>query len=272
MIDRFLPVDGLNIHIRKTGVGKKAIVFIHGNSCSAEFWKNQMLDVVLEAHYQLVAIDLPGHGGSDKSVDYSISRLKDLLPAIVDALDLDSYVLAGLSYGTALIAEAAPKMTNCKGFFLASPNITNNDFPPTVYIIPFAELGTMIADHVPPDVLQKFATHLMISEANTELRDQFVKTYLDTDPKFRVDLGLTMQSAGWSDEFRNLIDTGLPVNYLFGEKDRALNIHYMDSIAFPDNHSVYKIPDAAHFVNIDQAAVFNKKLKDFCLIAFNDQG
>ena len=49
-----------------------ALIFVHGWTCSAEYWKDS-LDAF--PGYRVIALDLPGHGGSDKpKVSYSISE------------------------------------------------------------------------------------------------------------------------------------------------------------------------------------------------------
>ena len=260
--DFFVSVAGLQIHASATGLGSRTIIFIHGNSCSAEFWNDQLNDEGLQARYRLIAIDLPGHGSSDKAADYSLTTMTSILRQAIQSLNTTDYVLAGLSYGTALIAEAAPVLKKCKGYFLTSPNITNNDFPPTDYIIPFPEIMTMVSESVPDKELSGFITRLH-GDGSSVISKMFLESYRKTDPKFRSDLGKAMGSGGWSDEFKNLLDTAAPVSYVFGEEDKVLNIHYMDSIARPANHSIHFLPEAAHFVNNDQPAAFNDLLNEF---------
>ena len=266
--DSNIQIDGLKIRIRTAGKGRRAIVFIHGNSCSADYWIDQLIDADLRNNFKLIAMDLPGHGSSEKLIDYSLGHISNILLLAIDSLLLGGYILAGLSYGTALIAEVAPKLLNCKGFFLASPNVTSDDYPPSSYIIPFPELLTMIAGAVEEDELRKFAAHLT-NDPSSLLVEKFISSYKETDPRFRIDLGTAMQHAAWSDEFSNLIKTGLPVMYIFGESDLALNIYYMDSIKLPANHSLVFLKDAAHFINIDQSEKINGLLIEFSKNAFH---
>jgi len=159
MIEAQLHIEELTINTRRTGEGPGTILFVHGNSCSSDFWDPQLNDRDLQKDFSMIAIDLPGHGSSSRSPDYSLKFLSDTLVLIIQKLSLDSYILSGLSYGTALIAETAPKLKNCKGFFLASPNITSDAFPPASYIIPFPELLTMVSAAVETDILKRFASH-----------------------------------------------------------------------------------------------------------------
>ncbi len=260
--DSFIVVRNLRTRIRESGTGEKAIVFIHGNSCIAENWDPQLNDSNLRKTTRLIAVDLPGHGGSGRAEKYTLAFMKDFIVGLIAELKLDNYIVCALSYGTALAAESASELKNCRGFFLASPNITSNEFPPGSYIKPFPELGAMVAASVSEADLRGFTSHLVLGE-NPEQTEQFVKSYQITDPKFRADLGVEMQNTAWSDEFENLFSSGIPVRYVFGTEDEAMNIHYMEFIKFPDNHSTEYIPGAGHFVNIDQPEKFNQSLKNF---------
>lgn len=267
MINEFDVIVGdINIHILSSGQGETSIVFIHGNSCSADYWNDQLNDTVLADHFRLIAIDLPGHGLSGKSTDYSLVFLSGLLVQIIEQLSIGSFVLAGLSYGTALIGEAAPQLKNCRGFFLSSPNITSDIYSPAVYILPNPEFIIMIAPSATKNDIRNFAGFLTL-DPSPFIVQKFIDSYEKTDPAFRIYLGEASQKGMWSDEFENLIHTKLPVSYIFGGKDKALNVHYMDSISLPGNHSFVHLKEAAHFVNMDQVEIYNDLLLKFCRTA-----
>ena len=78
----------------------RPILFLHGTSQCWLQWSRQ-LDSILAASHRLVALDLRGHGLSDKPRDaYGDSRLwADDVHAVIEALELDHPVLSGWSYG-----------------------------------------------------------------------------------------------------------------------------------------------------------------------------
>src|SRR6185503_17192621 len=61
---RFAKLDGQRVHYESHGAGREAIVLIHGWTCNLGFWQQQIPDLTKRA--RVVAIDLPGHGKSDK--------------------------------------------------------------------------------------------------------------------------------------------------------------------------------------------------------------
>ena len=98
---------GVQLHVVEAGNPAGApILFLHGFSQSSLAWSRQ-LDSDLARDHRLVAIDLRGHGLSDKPRDvYGDSRLwADDVHAVIDALDLDHPVLCGWSYGSLVILD-----------------------------------------------------------------------------------------------------------------------------------------------------------------------
>ena len=81
---------GVQLHVVEAGnSGGRPILFIHGISQSSLTWSRQ-LDSELARDHRLVAMDLRGHGLSDKPRDaYGDSRLwADDVRAVIDALNL----------------------------------------------------------------------------------------------------------------------------------------------------------------------------------------
>jgi pimeloyl-ACP methyl ester carboxylesterase len=98
---------GLQLHVIEAGnPDGPAILFIHGFSQSSLAWSRQ-LDSELARDHRLVAMDLRGHGRSDKPRDaYGDSRLwADDVRAVIDALNLERPVLCGWSYGALVILD-----------------------------------------------------------------------------------------------------------------------------------------------------------------------
>ena len=98
---------GVQLHVVEAGnPSGRPILFIHGFSQSSLAWSRQ-LDSELARDHRLVAMDLRGHGLSDKPRDaYGDSRLwADDVHAVIDALTVDRPVLCGWSYGALVILD-----------------------------------------------------------------------------------------------------------------------------------------------------------------------
>ena len=98
---------GLQLHLVETGkVTGRPILFIHGFSQCWLAWLRQM-NSTLAHDYRLIAMDLRGHGLSDKPRDaYGDSRLwADDVAAVIRTMRLDQPVLCGWSYGPLVILD-----------------------------------------------------------------------------------------------------------------------------------------------------------------------
>ena len=85
------------------------LVFLHGLSGSQATWSNVLADLV--ERYRVVALDLPGHGQSDKpapaEADYSVAGLAAAVAQAIEALGLAPAVLVGHSLGGAAALRIA---------------------------------------------------------------------------------------------------------------------------------------------------------------------
>lgn len=111
--------DGIQLHVEETGnPDGQAIFLIHGAYQSRLAWDKQMFDGLrdgaieeyegLGEEYRLVAMDLRGHGLSDKPEDedaYGTGLWADDVHAVIEGLDLANPVLAGWSFGGLVIAD-----------------------------------------------------------------------------------------------------------------------------------------------------------------------
>lgn len=107
-------VDGVKINYFDVGNSKseKALVLVHCWTCNAEFWRDSLRAF---PDYRVIAMDLPGHGTSDKPKrDYSIDYFAKSVDAVMKHAGVKSAVLAGHSMGTPVIrkfSELYPKKT-----------------------------------------------------------------------------------------------------------------------------------------------------------------
>jgi non-heme chloroperoxidase len=98
---------GIQLHVVEEGNPQgQPVLFIHGFSQCHLSWSKQ-LDSDLATECRLVAMDMRGHGQSDKPRDaYGDSRLwADDVQGVIQTLGLDGVVLSGWSYGGLIILD-----------------------------------------------------------------------------------------------------------------------------------------------------------------------
>ncbi|HYO81847.1 MAG TPA: alpha/beta hydrolase [Bryobacteraceae bacterium] len=100
----YTGATGSRIYYEASGQGTTAVVLIHGWSCDATFWRFQVSE--LSKHFKVLAIDLPGHGKSDKpDVPYTAKLFSGAVQSAMDANGIQRAVLAGHSMGSLVIRQ-----------------------------------------------------------------------------------------------------------------------------------------------------------------------
>ena len=104
--DHIISDDGVMINYYIKGSKKNALVFVHGYSCSSEYWWPQL--EYFSKNYTTIAVDLAGHGKSGLNrKKYSMDAFGDDVKSVIEHLDLDQVVLIGHSMGGPVIVKAA---------------------------------------------------------------------------------------------------------------------------------------------------------------------
>jgi pimeloyl-ACP methyl ester carboxylesterase len=93
--------DGLRLSYLAGGdPGASPLVLLHALGQDATSW--DAVTAGLAPHFSLFALDLRGHGASDRPGVYSHEAMRDDVVGVLDALDLHDVVLVGHSLGGAV--------------------------------------------------------------------------------------------------------------------------------------------------------------------------
>lgn len=100
----YAKLDGHRVHYESYGKGRKALVFVHGWTCNTKFWRGQI--PAFEKRARVIAVDLPGHGQSDKpQIAYTMDLFARAVDAVLRDAGVERAVLVGHSMGTPVIRE-----------------------------------------------------------------------------------------------------------------------------------------------------------------------
>ena len=231
------------------------LLLIHGFGGDLLSW--QFNQPALAAHRTVVAIDLPGHGGSSKDVaDGDVATLAAMVVSAMDALDLPRAHLAGHSLGGAIALQVAA---------------THKDRVASVTLVCSAGLGPDIAmtyidgfiaadrrKDMKPFLEMLFATPEIVSR---DMIDDILK-YKRLDG---VGAALTTiagavfaggrQTMLFADRFEGL---GVPVLAVAGAEDRIIPAAHSKTVA---RHQV--VAGAGHMVHIEKPDEVNRLLEGF---------
>lgn len=112
--DKYLTIDGHQIHYIQTGDGAKpTLFFIHGSPGSWNAYKDYLKDTLLLKKYRMIAIDRPGFGYSDFGMAENLAvQSKYIAQFIAKMSNQKEVVLIGHSMGGPVVAQLAADYPN----------------------------------------------------------------------------------------------------------------------------------------------------------------
>lgn len=259
---------GVRLHVAETGHPRgRPILFVHGFSQSWLTWRRQMFSD-LANDYRLVALDLRGHGQSDKPREGYADRLMwaaDIV-AVTRELRMEQPVLCGWSYGPIVILDYVREHGE-------------DDIGGMCFVDGLTKLGSAEALSVLSPEMLSLVPGFFATEAQESVRSLtsllgmcFVQEPSPEDLYLMLGYNLTVppyvRQALFSRSFDNddLLPTiRKPVLVIHGAQDAvvdpAIVSHYQASIA---HAQIQLMSGAGHAPFWDDADTFNESLRTFC--------
>ena len=103
---RFAKVGRARVHYRSFGKGDEALVFVHGWTCDWTFWRAQI--PAFSKQTRVIAVDLPGHGESDRPPEksaYTMDSFARAVEAVMRDAKVRRAVLVGHSMGVPVVRQ-----------------------------------------------------------------------------------------------------------------------------------------------------------------------
>jgi pimeloyl-ACP methyl ester carboxylesterase len=250
----FQEIDGVKIAYRVNNDGlsddRKSLVFIHGSGCDHTLWDYQF--EALGSVFNMVGVDLPGHGQSEGAGEQDVGRYVEWVRKIIEALPVGKPVLAGHSLGAAISLTFAVKY----GGLLSG-------------IVPVGGGVTMpvnekILDGIRNDTTATLAFIAQFSVTKKN-REKFVQPLVDgmlkVSPEIIYGDFLSCDRLDITEEIQKIT---VPTLLICGEDDKmtppALSRYMKEKIP---GAKLALIGDAGHFVMQENTDAFNSALKDF---------
>ena len=87
-------IDGINLAFDDTGSGRP-VILLHGYPFNRTLWDSQV--AALKNNFRVITPDLRGFGDSDAAEPATMARMAEDLARLMDALDIPSAIIGGLS-------------------------------------------------------------------------------------------------------------------------------------------------------------------------------
>ncbi|MEO6903890.1 MAG: alpha/beta hydrolase [Bacteroidia bacterium] len=117
MEKNILSTDRVKINYNETGKGNKTLVFVHGWLGNTNWWNSQ--EAYFKEKYNVVQIDLGGHGKSDKSrKNWTSEQYSDDIKSVINELNSSEIILVGHSMSGAYVVEASINLPQVKAIIL----------------------------------------------------------------------------------------------------------------------------------------------------------
>jgi len=257
---RILDLPGGEVQLVEAGPREGSpIVLIHCFSCAIDYWDG--MRPALERQHRVVAIDLRGHGGSEKpGSGYAVPEQANLVAEALEELDVSEATVVGHSLGgavTVALAESAPQLVERIAIVDMPPDDTYGDLGFLASLAFQPVLGEALWT-IKPDFSVRQGLEVAFAPG-FEVPDAFV------DDVNRLTYTAYDESPAKTDDFlaeepleQRIRATGKPLMVLMGAEEqvvddprRALD-QYADGVPGAETHL---IAGAGHSPNVEKPAL-----------------
>ena len=251
-------LENKNIHVSDSGQGidinKDTIVFLHGSGLSHIVW-SLAEQFFSSKNYNVLSIDLPGHGNSDGPCLDSIEKIADWMEKVFDKLKLKNLILVGHSQGCLEILEYSSRYKERlkKLVFVGG----SNKMPVHKDLIELAQSGH--SDAV--KLMMKWGYEGSKKFIGGNPVEKIIQSPRDISEILAVDLNACNNYSNGS-EAAKVID--LPSMLIFGELDKMVNLEAGKKFSnLIKNSTTHVIKGCGHMIMIEKAFEMREKILEF---------
>ena len=251
-------LENKNIHASDSGQGidinKDTIVFLHGSGLSHIVW-SLAEQFFSSKNYNVLSIDLPGHGNSDGPCLDSVEKIANWMEKVFDKLKLKNLILVGHSQGCLEILEYSSRYKERlkKLVFVGG----SNKMPVHPDLIELAQSGH--SDAV--KLMMKWGYEGSKKFIGGNPVEKIIQSPRDISEILAVDLNACNNYSNGS-EAAKVID--LPSMLIFGELDKMVNLESGKKFSnLIKNSTTHVIKGCGHMIMIEKAFEMREKILEF---------
>ncbi len=251
-----LTIQNVELEVEISGRGEPALVFLHYWGGTHRTWDAVVRD--LQSNFQIITYDMRGWGHSGPADDgYSIKALADEVTALIEHLELETYVLVGHSMGgkvAQLVASSRPQ--KLAGLILVAPAT------PTPSHMPEEAKQQQLHAYDDRSTVLQTIEFLCAKTPSPELLEQIIADSLS---------GSSEAKSAWptqgmlEDISIEVTQIEVPTLVLAGELDRLDSVeqHREEVVARIPGSVLRIIPQSGHLLPIDQPLHTAEAIRQF---------
>ncbi len=249
-----IKISGSDIYYRsnrrRIDPERETLLFIHGAGGSSFIWRAQF--DFFRQEYQIILLDLPGHGGSGGKGESSIDAYRDFVREFLDIFPLRSVWVIGHSMGGAIAMSLALKGPgDFSGLILVGTGAKLRVAP-----LIFQALEGDFEIAVKQSVQFSFAKN-----ASRELMDTHIKEMLKASPEVMLNDFRACDKFDIREELPNI---ELPTLIICGDEDQLTPPRYSEYLRDRIKNSQLNIINGAgHMAAAEKPGEFNSTLGQF---------
>ena len=233
---------------------KETIIFLHGSGLSHIVW-SLVEQFFSNKNFNVLSIDLPGHGNSDGPCLHTIEEIADWLEKVFIKLKLEKVILVGHSQGCLEMLEYSNRYNNRlkKLVFMGG----SYKMPVNQDLIDLAENGDTDA----VKLMMKWGYEGSKKFIGGNPIKRIIQSPRDISEILAVDLVACNKYVNGSNAVKSI---DCPTMFIFGALDKMVNIEVGKKFAnMVDNSTTHIIDGCGHMIMIEKAFEMREKVLEF---------
>ena len=251
-------INNKKIHASDSGQGiddsKKTIVFLHGSGLSHIVW-SLTEQFFSNKNFNVLSIDLPGHGISDGPCLESIEKIADWLEEVFNELKLKNLILVGHSQGCLEILEYVYRYKDKldKAVFVGG----SNKMPVHPDLIRLGQDG----DSYGVKLMMKWGYEGSKKFIGGNPVEKIIQSPRDISEILATDLNACNNYINGTAAAKTI---HCPTMFILGELDKMVNLEHAKKFANSiKDSSIHIIHGSGHMIMIEKAFEMREKILEF---------
>lgn len=247
-MEHSIEIEGIKTNYKKSGKGK-TIILLHGWGCDLHIFDN--LHNLLEQHFTVYSIDLPGFGKTDHpQIAWTIEDYAGFVGKFIELNDIDSPILLGHSFGGRISIILGARIQLNKIVLVGSAGIK-----PTRGIDYYLKVYTF-----------KAGKHIIrLINRNDELLNKWRKTFGSSDYQNTSGIMQKVFVNVVNQDLKNFMHKiNVPTLLIWGENDTATPIkdaRIMEKLI--PNSGLVILKNCGHYCFLEKSYEFNIIINNF---------